>query len=168
MSAWATTIISGLVLVVAFMQWRTAHQKVMLDLFDRRLNVYNRVQEYHRQIMSNGVRQNVVDVSGFHDVRNEAYFLFGNDITALLGKFHEEIINLGMYAALAADIESEDRKQNIGMAYDHLKRAFAIAERFDAEFGAYMRMDQKRVRTPAEWLQDRNRMRLSYADEKQK
>jgi hypothetical protein len=31
-----------------------------------------------------------------------------------------------------------------------------------------MKMDQKRVGTPAEWLSQRNKMRLSYADEKQR
>jgi len=43
MNAWTTTIISGLVFVVTFMQWRTAHTRILLDLFDKRSVAYNGV-----------------------------------------------------------------------------------------------------------------------------
>lgn len=168
MNTWATTIISGLVLIVAFMQWRTAHQKVMLDLFDRRMSVFNKAQDFHRRIAREGVRQEAIDVSRFHEVRNEAYFLFGQDIIELLGTFHVAIINMSTQAALAADPDDEDRAAYVANSYKYLKEALAVANQFDGAFSSYMRMDQKRVRTPAEWLRDRDRIRHSYADEKQR
>jgi hypothetical protein len=39
-----TTAVSILVLLVAYSQWRTANQRVVLDLFDRRLKVFNEIE----------------------------------------------------------------------------------------------------------------------------
>lgn len=82
MNAWATTIISGLVLVVAFMQWRTAHQKVMLDLFSRRIKIFDDVNE--------GVSTYLLDLGTMSDSNarakiyaawRESKFVFGEDVS---------------------------------------------------------------------------------------
>lgn len=168
MSAWATTVISGLVLVVAFMQWRTAHQKVVLDLFDRRINIYNRTRDLYRAIYQKGVSLELIEIMSFHQVRGEATFLFGRDVRDFLKRFHEQAIDMaGKYdGSLVA--EPEEKRLYIKESHAHLKEIIKLSDELEIVFAPYMRMDQKRVRTPAEWFEDSNRIRLSHADEKQK
>lgn len=43
----------------------------------------------------------------------------------------------------------------------------AVSDFYDNtnRFAQYMRMDQKLIRTPAEWFRDQNKKRLSYGDQ---
>ncbi|MBY2921028.1 hypothetical protein HF259_06190 [Rhizobium leguminosarum] len=164
LAALLTPTIAAFAIVIAFMQWRTAHQKAVLDLFDRRIAVFNRAQEFYLTIVKHGVHQAPPDVGQFHSVRNEAAFLFGGEIKVLLADFHGAVINMSTQALMGQDPDSEDRSAHVRASYDHLKEAVALANRFEVMFAPYMRMDQKLIRTPAQWLKDRNRARLSYAD----
>lgn len=163
MNIWATTIISGLVLVVAFMQWRTAHQKVMLDLFDRRLAVYSTIRKALSGVNTSGL---VTDDTQrlLLEAENQAAFLFGTDIQNyiqelwyLCVRYRAHYPKNGNKSADFANVY-EDLMTEVGNFYQTGTERFA----------PYMRMDQKRVPTPSQWFHDRNRNRLSYADEKQK
>ncbi len=163
MNAWATTIISGLVLIVAFMQWRTAHQKVLLDLFEKRLMVFEKVKKAVGHIVeSEAAAANKLLMEAF----DAAAFLFGKEV-------QDHIDRIWTLHQSLASIDAKLENRTLAKADDDQHR------RLSAElitlwsnsielFAPYMRMDQTRVRTPAEWIRDRNRLRLSYADEKQK
>ncbi|MCQ1778227.1 hypothetical protein NOJ05_13550 [Neorhizobium galegae] len=163
--AWATAVISFLVLIVAFMQWRTAHQKVVLDLFDRRIAVYNKTHDFYLTIVKQGIQQELVDVSRFHHVRNEAAFLFGAEVKKLLEDFHVAVINMSSQAMMAKEIDSPEHGTYVKSAYAHMKEAMAIAASFETTFSPYLRMDQKTIPTPMEWLRHRNEVRKSYNDQ---
>ncbi|TAX77525.1 hypothetical protein ELI00_15455 [Rhizobium ruizarguesonis] len=167
LQALLTPAIAVAVGVIAFLQWRTAHQKVILDLFDRRIAVFNKSRDFYLTVMRHGVHQDPVDVGRFHHVRNEAAFLFGKEISELLERFHVALINMSTQALMAKDVDNEDHSSHVRASYNHMKEAIALADQFESRFAPYMRMDQKRIQTPAEWLEERNRIRLSYADEKQ-
>ncbi|QEE47478.1 hypothetical protein FVA81_23995 [Rhizobium sp. WL3] len=167
MNAWATTIISGLVFVVAFMQWRTAHQKVVLDLFDRRLGVYKQLEQ---GIMEFSITRgaNPHSLSKVRDAFLEAKFLFGSDV---FSKIHQLVVQMESWERIALEVTMYEKSKADEM---QLRQAaiLSFADEFRASmpklFERYMRMDQKLVRTPWQWLDDRNQMRLSYADEKQR
>lgn len=146
MNGWATTVISGLVLVVAYMQWRTAHQKVMLDLFERRLQVFKDV----REIASRGADRSTFSDPGLpNDVIAHARYIFGPEVLAII-----------------SDIYNHCTARDIGtLQPGALDRDY---QRFLVAIDPYLRMDQRKVRTPAEWLKDKNAKRLSYADEHQR
>lgn len=40
MTPYLTAFIAAVVALIAFLQWRTAHDKVLLDLFDKRFAAY--------------------------------------------------------------------------------------------------------------------------------
>ncbi|NRF12276.1 hypothetical protein [Agrobacterium pusense] len=161
MSAWATTIISGLVLVVAFMQWRTAHQKVMLDLFDRRLEIYRQVWEAVGSVVRSGRGDSKSELA-IMQAADKAMFLFGRDVSDYLKDLSETLRKLEW-----ANRQIDDEPTQIG--FDRKSELFRKVVGFYEDgaqvFHPYMRMDQKRVRTPAEWFADRNRIRLSHADD---
>lgn len=171
MSAWATTIISGLVLVVAFMQWRTAHQKVLLDLFERRLKVYDSVAEALEMFSSGGPPNISIEARmKLQIAMSEARFLFGDEV---LLHIETLIDDMSEVISKVRRIDSQTAAWPVrGRLIDEV---VTISNRIDAwrvPFSRlcypYMRMDQKRVRTPTEWFADRNNIRLSHADEKQK
>jgi hypothetical protein len=163
MSVWATTIISGLVFVVAFMQWRTAHQKIVLDLFDRRLAVYGTIRQALSGVNATGL---VTDETQrlLLEAESEAAFLFGPDI-------QQYIQDLWL---LCTKYRAQfPRKGNPGpdfaSAHTALMAEIGLFYQTGVDrFAPYMKMDHRRVPTPAEWLAERNRIRMSYADEKQK
>ncbi|OCJ68620.1 hypothetical protein A6U97_08190 [Agrobacterium tumefaciens] len=164
MSAWATTVISGLVLVVAFMQWRTAHQKVMLDLFDRRLEIYRQVWEAVGAVVRSGRGDDESQMAVMR-AADKAMFLFGSDVSDYLKDLADTLHKLEW-----ANRQIQD--EPTPSVSDRRLKLFRKVVRFYEDgaelFRPYMRMDQKRVRTPTEWFRDRNNIRLSYSDEKQK
>lgn len=165
MNAWTTTIISSLVLLVAFLQWRTAHQKVLLDLFDRRIALFNQIMETQRRVMREADGLAGHDIDHLHDLRAKANFLFGSEIMDALKTWHEALIDLTVSAdviRMGAGSRSEHQLQ-IAQA---LKTVRPFRETFPLIFSPYMRMDQKRVRTPLEWFHDRNEIRKTYGDQR--
>lgn len=150
--------------LIAFMQWRTAHSKVMLDMFDRRWRVFQSVSEYYLLLVRNGMRPYDKELAEFHKVRAEAAFLFGEDIQQFLKDLHHTSIEVSTHASCAQDIESPERPGHIKAGYSALKSIYNQGQRLEAVFSPYMRMDQKRVRTLGEWLRDRNELRKSYSD----
>jgi hypothetical protein len=162
-----TPAIAGGVGVIAFMQWRTAHQKVMLDLFDRRLKVFETVESAAGAVFRSG-RGNEETERSLLTAIAEAKFLFGNDVHDYLEAMWKSYVEM---ESLAMEIENLHGHERVTAVREKRRHGMAISS-FHAEgvkvFGPYLRMDQKRVRTPTEWFRDRNRQRLSYADEKQR
>lgn len=162
MSGYATTLISALVLIVAFMQWRTAHQKVVLDLFERRLALIEAAREAAKLV----VIENGGDFVPAHKIAVDAAirsrFLFGPEIVKLLVEFQGDVYRATEFGSIT-EITSD--KERIEIAKTSARRLLSdintMAER-------YLRMDQKIVRTPHQWFHDRNQIRLSYGDHHQR
>jgi hypothetical protein len=58
----------------------------------------------------------------------------------------------------------EERSTYIQVANDHLMAIMGSEGKFHTLVSPYLKMDQKRVRTPIEWFHDANAKRLSYSD----
>lgn len=164
LQALLTPVIAMGVGIIAFMQWRTAHQKVMLDLFDRRMEIYRQVREAVGSVVRSGRGDDESQMAVMR-AADEAMFLFGSDVSDYLKDLADILHKLEW-----ANRQIED--EPTPSVSDRRLKLFRKVVRFYEDgarlFHPYMRMDQKRVRTPVEWFHDRNRVRLSYADEKQK
>lgn len=171
MNAWATTIISGLVLVVAFMQWRTAHQKVVLDLFERRLRIYESVAGAVEAFAKAGPLDEYIDARRrLQSAMSQARFLFGDEVLAHL---QAQIDDMAEYIKKIQRLDSQTaagskRRELIDELELISERIDAWSVPFSELCHPYVRMDQKLIRTPVEWARYKNKKRLSYADEKQK
>jgi hypothetical protein len=157
----AIGIFAGL---IAYMQWRTAHQKVMLDLFDKRLRVYNLVGEAVRSVITSGEMKRSASAT-LGEAMEVATFLYGNDIHDYIEKLWRTFSRLNTL--------NRALEQNAGQqAADERMEAFKTINDFYVEapqlFGRYLRMDQRIPRSFREVFSDRNALRWSYADEKQK
>jgi hypothetical protein len=79
----AAITVSIVVAVVQYAQWRTANQKVVIDLYDRRLKVYQQLEKAVGPVLRDG------EVSGaafkeFMIGQADPTFLFGEDIQEYL------------------------------------------------------------------------------------
>ncbi|YBV97380.1 hypothetical protein M1D80_10990 [Phyllobacteriaceae bacterium JZ32] len=166
MSGWATFFVSIGVAIIGVLQWRTAHAKVVLDLFDRRWRVFQDVSDFYFKIIRNGVQQYEIEIAEFHKVRAEGAFLFGEDVQMYVKELHEIAINISTHAFCSADEDPIVRHRHIKAGHDQLKKFVQCGADLRRVFSPYMRMKQKLWRTPKEWFRDRNELRLSYSDNK--
>jgi hypothetical protein len=86
MIAIVTVIIASFVAVIAGLQWWTAQEKVLLDLFDRRFAVYEEL----RAVLG-GLRDQDAYLR-FKMASSRAQFLFGPEIKTFLDKIAEDLI----------------------------------------------------------------------------
>jgi hypothetical protein len=56
LQALATPAVALLAIVIALLQWRTAHQRAVLDLFDRRMQAFDSLNAAVAEIMREGAR----------------------------------------------------------------------------------------------------------------
>lgn len=169
LQALLTPAIAAAVAVIGFLQWRTAHQKVILDLFERRLKVYEDVNWGVGEVLT--ASGNLVTANAAFRLRNaksEAKFLYGDEVIAEI----ERILGIiAEYVRAARQISSQStaEEQRASAADKVLQLEKEIGElhgRFTRVCLPYLKMDQKRVRTPAEWLREKNEFRKSFDDQK--
>ncbi len=108
--------------VIAYFQWRTAHNKFVLDLFDRRFQLFMDV----REVASKGGSRNELSDPGLpNELIARGRFLFGPDILTDLEEVH----------TLCVKIETGDPH-----AHTQLHKKFtAMLPKFES----HMRMGQK-------------------------
>lgn len=159
---WGTIVVGIAVAVIAFMQWRTAHTKVILDLFDRRMAIYDEVGT---------AVYSYVDRSGsgydarrrLWTARSQAIFLFGPEVAREIEAFANEIgeidrINRRLGSGNPPPDESKLHNRLLELD-DQLTKA---DRRLLATAGPYLRLDQKPIRTPARWFRDRDELRKGF------
>ncbi len=81
----STAIIGTIVAWIAWRQWKTAHEKVKLDLFDRRFAVFMDVREI---VSQGGMRDRLSDQGLPNEVVARGRFLFGPEILKQLEELH--------------------------------------------------------------------------------
>lgn len=171
-----TPVIAIAVGVIAFLQWRTAHQKLLYDLFSKRFGVYEQVRDTIDEIME--AKGNPFEggdlLKKIHRVCQESRFLFGQEVVDQLLILEKKIVDVEVNSVIShadkvwGQIDAVDAVTNAIRISDSKRDALKMLSVISAAMGPYMQMDQRRIRTPAEWIAHRNRIRLSYADEKQR
>ena len=127
LQALATPAIAFLAVAIGIMQWWTARQKLVLDLFDKRFEVFLDV----RKVVSEAVQVGKLEPPGImNEIIARGRFLFGDDIHDALVELHR----------LAGKLES-------GLP----EASFEIGNHFDAIlplFDRYLKMTQRAPRLP--------------------
>ncbi|EJT03630.1 hypothetical protein [Rhizobium sp. CCGE 510] len=168
LAALLTPTIAIIALMIAFLQWRTAHQKVVLDLFERRRKVYDEVHNIIVYFWTNDG-----NLTGFHAGQRlahayaESRFLFGEEISNAINSLKATILDLSALKGKLEKLPSDGvaREENIERIIDLEKIFETWPLTFSELCMPYLKLDQRRIRTPMEWLRDRNNLRLSHADD---
>lgn len=128
-------VIAGIVAFIAFQQWRTARDKLALDLFDRRFANFQSVHETVRAYLAAVRSLKFPDVesederarfSAFWSHYDSARFLFGPDVCDCLDELSERLANFK--TVKTALIMGE-----VGVSWTHVRDAefevdFALSE----------------------------------------
>jgi hypothetical protein len=146
---WILAVIAGLGLLIAYFQWRTAHQRVVLDLFDRRLQTFELAELACTTIISSG-KASEEALRLLHQAKGKARFLFGNDVNAYL---KERIADCAFLLAFTDEVIQErpepERQNLIDKKYGALTKIADFQTGAPPIFAPYMRLDQK---MPSAWL----------------
>jgi hypothetical protein len=136
-----TVIIAALALLVASMQWRTSHQRAALDLFEKRLGLYEEWRSIIGEVVRHGTAPHSVS-QRFLRAIDRAEFLFGRKVYGYLEETYNDLIGLDHAITMMGS--------NIPNQADWIQKRHAIFakvskfyERIGPLVKPYMRMHQK-------------------------
>jgi hypothetical protein len=141
--ALATPAVAILAIVIAVMQWRTAHQKIVLDLFERRMKIYSEIRAVIASIVSSGKLPNEKHFEFIRAI-DGAKFLFGlkvnrylEELNTTLAYFQEADEEYGLLQGQAhADAIQRRRKY-----FNEIQKFYTV---FDLLVEPYVAMRQRR------------------------
>jgi hypothetical protein len=142
LQALSTPAIALLAAVIGILQWRTSHQRAVLDLFDRRMQNYDALNAAVAEIMRDGMATFECLVA-FSRAADRARFLFGKDVTAYLQQTRDLIVKLRRAAVAVRSENDETRGKAADLEADCLMKITEFYEEFFAVVRPYMRQHQK-------------------------
>jgi hypothetical protein len=146
---WTIAAIAAFAALIAYFQWRTAHQRIVLDLFDRRLQVFEIAASACGSIISSG-KPSIEALRKLHEAKGNARFLFGDDVNSYL---KDRIADCAFLLAFNDEVLNErpdsERGTLIDKKYAALTKIGEYQNQAPPIFAPYMRLDQK---MPNAWL----------------
>ena len=92
-SSISTLMVGGIGVWIAYNQYRTAKDKLRLDLFDKRYAAYEKLQEYFIELDKySRVDKKIILI--LEEARYKSIFLFGDDIKEHINEVHNKAIEL--------------------------------------------------------------------------
>jgi len=110
-----TPVIAIVATYIAWQQWKTNQQKLVLDRYDRRLRVYEEVRKILGIILREG-KASYEELLRFWGAVSEADFLFGPEITDYISEIYKRGVNLQFWTEQYRDYTQEKPD-----GYDHQK-----------------------------------------------
>ena len=139
----AVALVVGLAAAaLAYGQWKTARDKLRLDLFERRMEVYLLIDEFRVRALKNGA-VNHDDIGILHRAEERAKFLFGSDVSEFIEELKRHWLDL-INATHGMEQFDEEKSLHIAEKYRVLKDLIAIDGRSSRIFGVYMSFERYR------------------------
>jgi hypothetical protein len=142
LQALSAPVIALLAAVIGVIQWRTAHQRAVLDLFDRRMQNYDALNAAVAEIMREG-NAALKALVPFSQAAARARFLFGGEVTAYLEETEKRIISLRAAEGATKTEDDEKRARAADLAAKHLMTLTEFFDRLTSLVRPYMRQHQK-------------------------
>jgi hypothetical protein len=139
----ATIVVAIVVALVQYAQWRTANQKVVIDLYDRRLKVFSQLEAAIGEVM----REGSVPGSAFQAfmiAQADARFLFGDDVKAYLQTLREHLAWMTSFTDNVID-QRTNRAQLIDIKFKKFGVVTEFYKTAPELFGPYMNLSQKNI-----------------------
>lgn len=135
-------LIGLLQLATAVQQWRTANNRAVLDLFQRRFEVYNDCREVVRSVSGSG-RADTATWIKVADATERARFLFGRDVVAKLEKLTSDLTDLETRVSEEEGLGPHERLENRKAQRIAKTSIFKFREEAPEIFAPYMRFEQR-------------------------
>jgi hypothetical protein len=137
----AAIIVSLVVACVQYAQWRTTNQKVVIDLYDRRLKVYTQLEKAIVPVL----REGEVSQEAFREFvigEADARFLFGDDVHEYLKTLRKRFAWLLSFTNEVID-QKPNRNQLIDLKFKYIAEIVAFYDNAPDLFAPYMKLTQK-------------------------
>jgi hypothetical protein len=140
--AFSTPVIALMVAIIAFAQWRTARQRMILDLFQRRMDLIDLVSRIASSIVMEGALHNE-DVDGFLRATRGDKFLFGPEVTTFLSQTYKRLLDLHACEGVMKGAQGEQRAKLLERRHAIRDELDRFHQTFHTLVAPYVRMDQK-------------------------
>jgi hypothetical protein len=144
LSALGPLVVALIVAFIGFLQWRTAHQNVVLQLFQRRVAKVDELRGAVREIRAKAKVQNG-ESNQFHEATRGAEFLFGSELITYLDRIYEVVLDLHV---CDAELQTADGDEGSEL----VKKRRQLRNELDAFFpmlnklvAPYVKMHQKQL-----------------------
>jgi hypothetical protein len=141
LQALGTPAIAALAIVIGVMQWRTAHQRAVLDLFDKRFDTYQELRTIVGSVLGHG-NVRIDTAKDFSRATDKAQFLFGPEVSAYLATVYELLTAHGK-AEDMMKLEGPDHEKWVTKKWDAFNEIAQFYDRILPLIQRYMRMHQK-------------------------
>jgi hypothetical protein len=143
LQALLTPAIAALAVVIALFQWRTAKQKVVLDLFDRRLAKYVALRQVVAKVTTSGAATSENETQ-YRQALDGIDFLFGSDIVGPLSEISKAI---GLLSVIGPERQALSAGPELTALVKQERQALDVVGTFYstvyARFQRYMHMHEK-------------------------
>jgi hypothetical protein len=141
LSAMLTPLIAIIVAFIAFRQWRTARNRLKLDLFDRRLSVYTAARTFVANIVIDGGVSRDATFKFLSEMR-EAKWLFSKEIEAyLLAEIYRKAVGVMTYqSALEGMDVGEQRTATVHQQSEIMQHLEAQLDVMDGKFSPFLKL----------------------------
>src|SRR6266516_5413509 len=129
LQALSTPAIALLALVIGYFQWRTSHQRAVVELFEKRMAVYDAI----RAVMAEVLREGAIPDKApgeFIRVVDKVEFLFGPEVKKYLDNLYQLLIRHRAGDKLKDHIKPENQKREEDAYVRRLEKFSAFFEEF--------------------------------------
>lgn len=126
---------------IAWRQWRTEVVKTRLDLFDRRIRVFEETMAFLSVVIRDG-DPSVQELSSFQQTATKARFLLGRQVSDYLHELHRNAVDLRSVVQRSRHVEHQpidDERRRLGA------RDAELFKWFGAQFDASVEMFAQRL-----------------------
>jgi hypothetical protein len=127
---------------IAERNWQTTNEKIVLELFERRLPIYEEIREIIGAVVRNG-DASIGDLHSYGKATDRVPYLFGPEVQAYVEQMRLLLIDLQLANKMMRNMLDPDRPSWIKKRHEH----FAAVTKFYTDapgiFGPYMRAHQK-------------------------
>lgn len=141
-----SVLIAGVVCLIAYWQWRTAREKLRLDLYNRRFDIYVNTLGYIQALNSwEGSREQKEIEARFDRSLNESQFLFQQQsgLRDLLAEVQRRGFSVHVRKRIIADLKSVPEAQEmldlrLNEGYDDLLYLKEVPQKLGELIGPYL------------------------------
>jgi hypothetical protein len=142
LQALSTPAIAVLAAVIGLMQWRTAHQRSALDLFDKRFETYQRMRAIIANVLTHGTAPFSTAIDFLREA-DKAQFLFGPQVTSYLNSVYALLVEHGEAEDMMKSKDAATYQKGVEKKYAAFREISKFYERSLPLFLRYMQMHQK-------------------------
>ncbi|MES0128148.1 hypothetical protein [Mesorhizobium sp. M0029] len=139
-SALTTLVVGMMVAAIAYRQWRVAHEKLIVDLFDKRFSVYNDARDAVRAFWyppnfddpfevkkaagdAIKIGHENTQIVKLHEVGRRARFLFDSDVAEKIKAVRDALIHYSTHDATPWDELEQEKKRHLSQKYVEAQKA---------------------------------------------